>query len=92
NSSVNLTTNLAYDIAKHSVVLKDPRLDKVTFPGLSNGQAEGLNQIVAIMVREQLEGISIYTFKPEQLRYLGANIEPESLEITDEGVTVHRQK
>lgn len=92
NSSVNLTTNLAYDLAKHSVVLKDPRLDKVTFAGLSSGQVEGLNQIVAIMVREQLEGVSIYTFKPEQLRYLGTNVEPESLEITDVGVTVHRQK
>ena len=92
NSSVNLTTDLAYDVAKHSVVLKNPRLDKVTFAGVSSGQAELLNQIVAVMVREQLEGVSIYTFKPEQLRYLGTNVEPERLEITDVGVTVYRPK
>ena len=92
NSTVNLTTNLAYDTIKHSIVLKDPRLEKISFAGISSAQAEGLNQIAAILVREQLDGAAVYNFKPEQLRLLGMNITPERIEITDTGVTVHIQQ
>lgn len=92
DSNISITTNLVYDVAKQSVVLKEPRLEKIGVVGMPSGQAESLNQIAAMLVSDQLEGASIYHFTPNETRFLGMSLAPESLEITDAGVTVHIQK
>jgi hypothetical protein len=92
DSSISITTGLVYDMAKKSVVLKEPRLEKIGVVGMPSGQADNLNQIAAMLVSEQLEGASIYHFTDNETRILGMNLAPESLEITDAGVTVHIQK
>ncbi|BBP01109.1 DUF1439 domain-containing protein [Sulfuriferula nivalis] len=92
DSSISITTSLFYDVAKQSVILKEPRLEKIGVVGMPSGQAESLNQIAAMLVSEQLEGASIYHFTENETRILGMSLAPESLEITDAGVTVHIQK
>jgi hypothetical protein len=92
DSSISITTDLVYDAVKQSVVLKQPRLEKIGVVGMPSGQAESLNQIVAMLVSEQLEDASIYHFTENETRILGMSLAPESLEITDVGVTVHIKK
>jgi hypothetical protein len=92
DSNISITTNLVYDVTKQSVVLKEPRLEKIGVVGMPSGQLASLNKIAAQLVSEQLEGASVYHFSPNEARFLGVSLVPESLEITDAGVTVHIQK
>lgn len=91
-STINMTTALAYNAANKSIVLKDPRLEKIDVAGMSAGHAQALNQVAAVLLNETLQGAPIYTFKPEDLHFLGMNLEPESIEITEQGVVVHIAK
>lgn len=91
-STINMTTALAYNAANKSIVLKDPRLEKIDVAGMSADGAQALNQVAAVLLNETLQGAPIYTFKQEDLHFMGMNLEPESIEITVRGVVVHIAK
>jgi len=91
-SKLNITTSLAYDAATKSIVLQDPRLEKIDVDGMSNGRAQQLNQMAGILISETLQGANIYTFNPDDLHFIGMRLEPESIEITEQGVVVHIAK
>ena len=91
-STINMTTALAYNAATKSIVLKDPRLEKIDVAGMSAAGAQALNQVAAVLLNETLQGAPIYTFKPEDLHFLGMDLAPESIEITERGVVVHIAK
>ena len=91
-SKLNITTSLAYNAATRSIVLQDPHLENIDVDGMSNGQVKGLNQMAALLISETLQGASIYTFNPDDLHFAGMKLEPESIEITEQGVVIHIAK
>lgn len=91
-SKLNITTSLAYNAATRSIVLQDPQLDNIDIEGMTNGRIKGLNQMAAVWISESLQGTSIYTFNPDDLHFIGMKLEPESIEITEQGVVVHIAK
>ena len=91
-SKLNITTSLAYNAATRSIVLQDPHLENIDVDGMSNGQVKGLNQMASLLISETLQGASIYTFKPDDLHFAGMKLDPESIEITEQGVVIHIAK
>ncbi|MDR3393137.1 MAG: DUF1439 domain-containing protein [Sulfuriferula sp.] len=89
---LNITTSLAYDAATRSIVLKDPQLEKMDVDGMSADRTQELVTVAGILINETLQGASIYTFNPDDLHFIGMKLEPESIEITDDGVVVHIAK
>ncbi|WP_161539926.1 DUF1439 domain-containing protein [Glaciimonas sp. PCH181] len=70
---------MALDPAHNAVVLNDTKLDKVAIDnmdGAYNGQA---TQIGGLLARELLQTIPLYTFKPEDLRYVGVTFAPTKI-------------
>lgn len=91
-SKLNITTSLAYNVATKSIVLQDPQLDNIDIEGMTNGRIKGVNQMAAAWISESLQGASIYKFNPGDLQVMGMKLEPESIEITEQGVVVHIAK
>lgn len=91
-SKLDITTSLAYDPATRSIVLQDPRLEKIDVDGMSHESAQQLTQLASVLINETLQGASIYTFNPDDLHFIGMHLEPESIEITEQGVVVHIAK
>lgn len=82
-----LSSELAYDAASKSVVLKSPNVDNVSV----SGQAQAYTQQIsaaAVLATQLLTNYPIYTFKPEQLQFAGVNYEPGTITILTNGIRV----
>jgi hypothetical protein len=83
-----LSTALAYDPTRRSVVLKSPNVDHVTVSGDARMYAQQINEAAGMLAAQLLDGYAIYTFKPEQLEFAGVHYEPGTITILPDGIRV----
>ncbi|HEY1995672.1 DUF1439 domain-containing protein [Paraburkholderia sp.] len=83
-----LSSELAYDEASRSVVLKSPNVDKVDVSGGAQAYTQQINAAAALLATNLLTNYPIYTFKPEQLQFAGVNYEPGTITILTNGIRV----
>jgi hypothetical protein len=88
NAVFTLSSQLAYDAARHSVVLHSPTVEHVDVGRLAGDYGEQINAAAAVLVTQLLDNYPIYTFKPEQLSFAGVNYEPGTITILSNGVRV----
>lgn len=83
-----LSSELAYDEASKSVVLKSPNVDNVNVSGGAQAYTQQINAAAALLATQLLSNYPIYTFKPEQLQFAGVNYEPGTITILTNGIRV----
>ncbi|MFL9905492.1 DUF1439 domain-containing protein [Paraburkholderia sp. RL17-337-BIB-A] len=83
-----LSSELAYDAASKSVVLKSPNVDNVSVSGQAQAYTQQINAAAAALATQLLTNYPIYTFKPEQLQFAGVNYEPGTITILTNGIRV----
>ncbi|ANB73698.1 hypothetical protein AYM40_16040 [Paraburkholderia phytofirmans OLGA172] len=83
-----LSSELAYDAASKSVVLKAPSVDNVSVSGQAQAYTQQINAAAAVLATQLLTNYPIYTFKPEQLQFAGVNYEPGTITILTNGIRV----
>lgn len=83
-----LSSELAYDAASRSVILKSPSVDNVSVSGEAQMYTQQINAAAALLATQLLTNYPIYTFKPEQLQFAGANYEPGTITILTNGIRV----
>ncbi|WP_341314528.1 DUF1439 domain-containing protein [Paraburkholderia sp. IMGN_8] len=83
-----LSSELAYDSASKSVVLKSPNVDNVSVSGQAQAYTQQINAAAALLATQLLTNYPIYTFKPEQLQFAGVNYEPGTITILTNGIRV----
>ncbi|WGS49120.1 DUF1439 domain-containing protein [Paraburkholderia sp. D15] len=83
-----LSSELAYDAASKSVVLKSPNVDNVSVSGDAQAFTQQINAAAAVLATQLLTNYPIYTFKPEQLQFAGVNYEPGTITILTNGIRV----
>ncbi|HEX7931719.1 MAG TPA: DUF1439 domain-containing protein [Paraburkholderia sp.] len=83
-----LSSELAYDAASRSVVLKSPNVDNVSVSGQAQAYTQQINAAAAVLATQLLTNYPIYTFKPEQLQFAGVNYEPGTITILTNGIRV----
>ena len=83
-----LSSELAYDEASKSVVLKSPNVDSVNVSGGAQAYTQQINAAAALLATQLLNNYPIYTFKPEQLQFAGVNYEPGTITILTNGIRV----
>jgi hypothetical protein len=83
-----LSSELAYDAASKSVVLKSPNVDNVSVSGQAQAYTQQINAAAAVLATQLLSNYPIYTFKPEQLQFAGVNYEPGTITILTNGIRV----
>lgn len=84
---------LTLDNPHNAVTLQEPKLDSLVLNGLDDTYAAQVTQIGNLLARQLLNGVPLYTFKPEDLRYAGVafmptkiGTKPENLMVTFEPV------
>jgi hypothetical protein len=83
-----LSSELAYDSASHSVVLKSPSVDHVDVSGDAQAYAQQISAGAGLLATQLLSNYPIYTFKPEQLQFAGVHYEPGTITILTNGIRV----
>lgn len=83
--------NLKFDPSRNALVLGDPRVEQFVVDGLDTPYASQIAKVGNLLVEQLLQDATLYTFKPEDLRYGGANFilskittKPNSLVVTFE--------
>ena len=88
NGRFALDSALRYDPASHSLVLQDPEVKQFDVQGLPGQYSRQLNALGGILAEQLLQGYPLYTFKPEQLRYAGMQVEPGTITVLPDGINV----
>ncbi|WP_345811438.1 DUF1439 domain-containing protein [Paraburkholderia sp. PREW-6R] len=83
-----LSSELAYDAASRSVVLRSPNVDNVSVSGQAQAYTQQINAGAAVLATQLLANYPIYTFKSEQLQFAGVNYEPGTITILTNGIRV----
>ena len=83
-----LSSELAYDAASRSVVLRSPNVDNVAVSGQAQAYIQQINAAAALLATQLLTNYPIYTFKPDQLQFAGVNYEPGTITILTNGIRV----
>lgn len=89
---VQVSSGLDYNAADKTIVLKNPQLESQQIKGVSASIDKVLNQLSSVAIREKLEGAVVYRFTPDDLKILGTQVEPQSIQITEQGVVIHIAK
>lgn len=83
---LGISGKLRFDAATRAVVLDDPKIENISFNG-ANGKFNDLfNSLAKTVGGEMLNGLTLYTVKPEDLKYGGTQYSPKDMVVTDKGL------
>ncbi|CAG9187222.1 DUF1439 domain-containing protein [Cupriavidus pinatubonensis] len=83
-----LDSGLRYDAPSHSIVLQDPEVQQFDVQGLPGQLSRQINALGGILAEQLLQGYALYTFRPDQLRIAGTDVEPGTIRILSDGINV----
>jgi hypothetical protein len=85
---LNISGKLRFDAATSSVVLDEPKVESLDLKGLGGKYGELLNVIAQKLGGDMLNGLPLYTVKPEDLTVGATQYSPKDLQITDKGLQI----
>lgn len=85
---LSLSSALKYDPVKRAVLLDNPNVERVNVNGMPPAYDQQLTAIGGSLAQQVLNQYPIYTFKPEQLRYGGRDVEPGTITVLSDGIKV----
>jgi len=82
-----LNSGVRYDATRRAVLLDNPTVQDVQVQGMSQYR-EQLNAIGAVVAQQLLKDYPLYTFKPDELRFNGKDVEPGAITVAPDGIRV----
>jgi hypothetical protein len=83
---LGISGKLRFDPNSQSIVLDDTKIEQLTFEGAGGKYNELFNALSNNLGGDLLNGIALYTIKPEELKFHGTQYMPKDLQITDHGL------
>lgn len=83
---VAISGKLRFDPATQSVMLDEPIIDKLNFPGLDEKYSDLFSAFTKAMGAQMLNGLTLYKVKPEDLKVGGTQYSPKDMVVTDKGL------
>lgn len=83
---LGISGKLRFDAASQSIVLDEPQIDQFNVDGADNQYSEIVNALTKTLGKQMLNGITLYTVKPEDLKFGGTAYSPKDIQITDKGL------
>lgn len=83
-----ISSALKYDPLRRAVLLDNPSVERVDVNGMPPAYGQQLTAIGGTVAQQVLNQYPIYTFKPEQLRYGGREVEPGAITVLPDGIKV----
>ena len=83
---LGISGKLRFDAASSSVVLDEPKIEQFNLDGAGGKYNELLNALAKAVGGQMLNGLALYTVKPEDLKFGGATYSPKQMVVTDNGL------
>lgn len=83
---LGISGKLRFDAATSAVVLDEPKIENINFDGTDGKFNEVFNAMAKTVGGEMLNGLTLYTVKPEDLKFGGTTYVPKDMLVTDNGL------
>ena len=83
---LGISGKLRFDAATSTVVLDEPKIESFNLDGASGKFNELFNALTKTVGGEMLNGLTLYTVKPEDLRIGSTQYSPKDMVVTDKGL------
>jgi Protein of unknown function (DUF1439) len=83
---LGISGKLRFDAATSTVVLDEPMIENINFDGADSKFNEVFNAMAKTVGGEMLTGLTLYTVKPEDLKFGGTTYAPKDMLVTDSGL------
>lgn len=83
-----LSGKLRFDVATQAVVLDETEIDRFELDGMQAKQTEMLNAMAKQLGSQMLNGLPLYTVKPEDLTIGNTHYQPKEMLVTDQGLQI----
>jgi len=83
---LGISGKLRFDAATSTVVLDDPKVENFNIAGADGKYNNLLNAMAKAVGGEMLNGLTLYTVKPEELKFGGTQYQPKNMIVTDNGL------
>lgn len=86
--SFTISSALQYDPARNAIVLVDPRMEQIEMAGIDPDYSRQIAKLGGLLAEEILNGATLYTVPPEQLRYAGVSFLPSKITARSDSLVV----
>jgi hypothetical protein len=83
---LGISGKLRFDAATSTVVLDEPKVENFNIAGAEGKYNDLLNAMAKAVGGEMLNGLTLYTVKPEDLKIGGTSYSPKDMVVTDNGL------
>jgi hypothetical protein len=83
-----LSGKLRFDAATQAVVLDETEIDRFELDGMQAKQTEILNALAKQLGSQMLNGLPLYTVKPQDLTIGNTHYQPKEMLVTDQGLQI----
>lgn len=80
---LGISGKLRFDAATSAVVLDEPKIENISFNGADGKFNDLFNALAKTVGGEMLTGLTLYTVKPEDLKFGGTSYSPKDMVVTD---------
>lgn len=84
--NIGISGKLRFDTAKNAIVLDEPKIESLSFDGTDDKFNQVLNALAAEIGGDLLNGLTLYTVKPEDLQFAGTQYNPKDMVVTNQGL------
>ncbi len=85
---VAISGKLRFDPETQAVVLDEPTIDNLDFPGLDEKYANLFSAFTKAMGAQMMKGLTLYEVKPEELTVGGTTYQPKEMQVTSQGLQI----
>ncbi len=83
---LGISGKLRFDAATNTVVLDEPKIENINFDGAGGKFGDVFNALAKTVGGDMLKGLTLYTVKPEDLKFGGTQYSPKDMVVTDSGL------
>lgn len=83
---LGISGKLRFDAASQSIVLDEPSIDQFNIDGAGSKYNDLLSSLAKTVGSQMLNGMALYTVKPEDLTFGGTSYSPKDMVVTDKGL------
>lgn len=83
---LGISGKLRFDAATSSVVLDEPKIENFNLDGAAGKYNELFKALTKTVGGEMLNGLTLYTVKPKDLKFGGTSYSPKDMVVTDSGL------
>lgn len=83
---LGISGKLRFDPVTNSIVLDEPKVENLNLDGLDSKHGDIFNLIAQTLGGGMLNGLTLYTIKPEDLKIGSTQYKPKEMLITDKGL------